>query len=507
MNITRPFPTSLIQSLLTAWGYIQRELLYIMWSIMDVALVTPISLALMSWAIFWPPGEVLLWLLLLILLPFNLVRLMSLLELPRPTQQNIMAVALLLTEIITIRTLLYSPDSLLDMRWVRQFFANLGEAGNLNWLRDLAVFLLVVLMWMRGIRLATRTFELNRAGLRLRVGGLIIAPLVVWLGSLRLPWSVAPFLLLFFLAGVTCVALVRAEQIEQERSGKSASLSPRWLGVIFLAGILTVFTAGALAVIVSGETAVAVVGTLAPLWTALNFGSTVVIATLAFLLLPLLNLLGIFMQWLATLLTPVVALWQSITPLPTPEPLDITLTPQVAEQVARTQTGNKLIIILLLVAVVLLVTLGLARLYRQATFAARESLPASQRLQRQRTEKESLGQRLLRRFGLWNNWRAAASIRRVYQQMLNAAESVGYPRAESETPYEFLKTLAKIWPEHQNETQLITQAYVRVRYGELPETQEELDAILQAWQVLEQTPPATTDIITPHNPTLQQEIK
>jgi hypothetical protein len=52
--------------------------------------------------------------------------------------------------------------------------------------------------------------------------------------------------------------------------------------------------------------------------------------------------------------------------------------------------------------------------------------------------------------------------------MLRAADANGYPRLEAETPYEFLKTLTKAWPNNHQEAWLITTAYVKVRYGELP---------------------------------------
>lgn len=74
--------------------------------------------------------------------------------------------------------------------------------------------------------------------------------------------------------------------------------------------------------------------------------------------------------------------------------------------------------------------------------------------------------------------------------MSDVAESFGYPRLEAETPYEYLTSLARVWPQAATETQLITQAYVRVRYGEIPETRAELEQILAAWRTLLNTLPA-----------------
>jgi hypothetical protein len=91
----------------------------------------------------------------------------------------------------------------------------------------------------------------------------------------------------------------------------------------------------------------------------------------------------------------------------------------------------------------------------------------------------------LKRLGFLRRRLAAASIRRIYQDMCGLAGSSGYPRLETETPYEYLQTLRQAWPENTAETLLITEAYNRVRYGELPETQAELDEIEAAWKRLE----------------------
>ena len=68
--------------------------------------------------------------------------------------------------------------------------------------------------------------------------------------------------------------------------------------------------------------------------------------------------------------------------------------------------------------------------------------------------------------------------------MCMAAAQKGYPRAEHETPYEYLATLAKAWPAQGAETTLITEAYNRAHYGELPENEAEMQQILDAWKRL-----------------------
>ena len=479
------------------WGYVQHELLYLTYGLMDVALITPVALALMRWARYWPPGEVLLWLLLIMLLPFNLARLMSALQIPPSRQQSVMAVSLILTIVIVVRSLLHDPQSLFDFRWMAEFYTSLATENGL-WARDFSIFVLIALMWARGIRLATRSFDVQRIGLRLRVGGLMFAPVAIWFAYQRLLWDVTPFLLLFFVAGLTAIALVRAEEVEQYRSGHSASLSPRWLGVVFAASLLTVFTAGGLAVTISGEPAVAVVGWLAPFWLAVEFAAAVALTTLAYLAVPLLAIVEPILQLLifalGYLLARVLAQLALVIPaerLGAAEDVN-SLLEGITSAASEIGTGGRLIILLLMLALVLLVALIMRRLYQQAILAAGDGQMIDG--DGEGSDETGRGRQLLQRLGFLRHWRTAASIRRIYQQMLRAAAARGFPRVESETPYEYLMTLARLWPENRADSQLITEAYVKIRYGQLPETKAELDAIKGAWQRLERTRPVELDV-------------
>jgi hypothetical protein len=144
-------------------------------------------------------------------------------------------------------------------------------------------------------------------------------------------------------------------------------------------------------------------------------------------------------------------------------------------------------VVLLMLAAIVVVALALVRVYQQAALAARDS--TASRADRADDDEPGAGRRLLERLGLLRQWRTAASIRRVYRLMCRAAAAAGYPRLEAETPYEYLPTLAQVWPENAAEARLITDAFIRVRYGELPETAEELEAIRAAWRRLEGTEP------------------
>jgi hypothetical protein len=496
---------------MTAWGHLQHELLYITWAIMDAALLTPFLMSLMGWARYWRPGTVLLWLVVLMLFAFNLTRLMSSVQLPTQHQQTVMAVTLFLIIIVTLPIFFHDGSPVFRFGWVAELMQAINETKNNLWLQDAIVFGAILLVWSRGLKLGRREYSISRAGLRLRVGGLLIAPMVVWLANTRLLWDSSPYILLFFLAGVTAVALIRAEEIEKGHSGQALALDPRWLTAVLLASLLTIFLAGAIAIIVSGESATGIIGWLAPAWISLRFIGTVAVTTLFFLLIPFLQMIDILTNWIGNVLDVIVpwmaAKWAffgkivgkffinkrvSLRPLGEESIFPFLENRFIFDEIEglgfQLSRNAQIIIVLLAISIILLIALAVNRLYQQTAVIIRKSKQIQS--QDDPLEDESLLQRLLGRLGILRNWQTAVSIRRLYRKMLRAADGSGYPRLEAETPYEFLKTLSKTWPDNRRETELITAAYVKIRYGELPETDAELEAIKSAWRTLEQTQPA-----------------
>jgi len=77
---------------------------------------------------------------------------------------------------------------------------------------------------------------------------------------------------------------------------------------------------------------------------------------------------------------------------------------------------------------------------------------------------------------------AAARIRRIFARLMQLAAELGAPRPQAQTPLEYLPALEALFPDHAAELRLITDAYLRVRYGEVPETEAEVTAIDGAWE-------------------------
>jgi hypothetical protein len=92
--------------------------------------------------------------------------------------------------------------------------------------------------------------------------------------------------------------------------------------------------------------------------------------------------------------------------------------------------------------------------------------------------------RLRRRLFGRGNLLAATRIRWIYAQLMRLSSELGRPRLPSVTPREFLPHLGSIFPEDQDFLASITEAYIKVRYGEYPETSSEVEEVVQGWDEL-----------------------
>lgn len=401
-----------------------------------------------------------------------------------------MVVALIATILVAWRTLLYEPKSPIDFSWVGEFIRHFNQNDNPFWSRDIAIFVVVVFMWWRGISLIGRSVDIGEVGLRLRTSILLAVFFVAGLAGSQLEWPVTPFILLFFFSSLIAIVLTRVEQLERARSGHSFPLGPRWMLAVVGAAALVVFLTGIITGFISGQSINDAVGALSPLWLAITYLASTALMTLALLSEPLLVILSWLFKLIFDLIDPVLGsglgdfLDAFQPPAPTTIPEELTDSTSTAIQFPR-----QLLPPLIMLFFVLLVSLTLGRLFRtmrQPTQTDSEGLSPLSDIGELRSP--GIGRRLLERLSLLRRWRTAASIRHVYREMCQKASHHGFPRTISETPYEYLDTLAQAWPNNGSETTLITEAFIRVRYGELPETQQELNDILASWKRLEETP-------------------
>jgi hypothetical protein len=80
-----------------------------------------------------------------------------------------------------------------------------------------------------------------------------------------------------------------------------------------------------------------------------------------------------------------------------------------------------------------------------------------------------------------NRYLTAMRIRQTYMRLLDACDKLGIPRPVAFTPLEYLPVPVRLFPQHKEGVERITQAYIMVRYGEIPEDESEVEQILADW--------------------------
>ncbi|MBC7647162.1 MAG: DUF4129 domain-containing protein [Pseudopedobacter sp.] len=79
------------------------------------------------------------------------------------------------------------------------------------------------------------------------------------------------------------------------------------------------------------------------------------------------------------------------------------------------------------------------------------------------------------------------TVRALYARFLEHMGQRGLLRLESETPWEFWRTVSKTYPELEDDAHALTWAYMPVRYGNLPD-REGFEAAFRALEHLESVP-------------------
>ncbi|NLX10276.1 MAG: DUF4129 domain-containing protein [Chloroflexi bacterium] len=346
------------------------------------------------------------------------------------------------------------------------------------------VIVWVLVLWWRGYRLGSAYMTLVRASFGMRLG--ILSFFIVILaagGDLRADvLSLLPF---FFFFGLLASSLARADSLNLDRAGRDSPFGRGWIASLFV--ITLALTAS---------------GYVAALWLA-GLDTTQAAEALA-------TIGGGLLTLIFLLLSPLLLLAQAIYDLiprgsGTPvqfetgqrEPPDQISTPWLAD--VFTVLGDALVVIVLLLVAIMVLALiwflFIARGDRQEqNHEERESIGTGEVVGGLRTALRDSLRRLMgalglfQQFGLGRDLFAALTIRRIYARMEKLAGKRGYPRTLSETPYEYRRELHLAFPGMDSDVQTITEAYVAVRYGDVPESRAELDQVRAAWDRLDSSP-------------------
>jgi hypothetical protein len=424
-------------------------------------------------------------------------RILDRLQLDLLYQRVILIVTVAITTALIMRFLLYPSYSLLDFGW-------LGKAGEsllyfYSLPPEVGVSAIALFLWWRGVSIGQRNLTFQRVAFSFRLGVLLLVFSAPLLSILVAYDSAAPvlspvevFILPFFFFSLLAVALARVEEVNRAKGGVGAPFNFSWLAIL-LGSIVTVLVAAWLiSQAYSIEGFAQVLRWLRPVFNPL-------LRVVEYILNLLFKLLTPLLEWLARIFRGAFETFaQNIEGIEIPQPLP----PENLRSAEPIKPPRLLVdalryVCLGLIGVGILVGLALGlrrRLDRQRRGSeTRESLWSSAVFAdgmlnslRDGWDRFRDIAGLVGRFGPGMRLYAAVSIRKIYANMARLAERQGFPRQPAQTPYEYLPTLGLAFPDCQVEATAITEAYVNVHYGEVPESLKDLQHIRECWEQIQE---------------------
>ena len=375
--------------------------------------------------------------------------------------------------LLVIRLHVYPDRPLFHLDWVADMVESLFSMLNVL-PPDLLILILALVAWWRGIVASRQEADIDQIWYRFRLGvfGLLVYLIVAAFGP---PPEVTGLLFGFFFFGLMSVALARILELGGIHS--SSLGSRQWVSVLAGAILGSLALALLASLIFAQGTVRTVLGWFRPLVRLVERLLWYVVSALVYLIWPLLEMLlnfarSVTADQLNIFMSPLMS------PLASPQEF----AEQAAESTGLGSFCKATAVVLIAVGGLYLVSLAIRRLAErrdEENQDERESLWSSgdllndlkDGLQRTLEGLRNLGRRETR------GHRSAASIRKMYASVVDLAEEAGYPRDLAETPYEHRAVLYQAFPGGNRAVDAITEAYVRVHYGEVPDTREEMEQL------------------------------
>lgn len=416
--------------------------------------------------------------LVLILGTLYATRAMDAVRIPTPIQRAVVLIGMIGASALAMNVAVFTAPYLSDWAWLRAPSSHILDLARLLPETFIAA---IGVAWLcrRGLQLADRLPSIVDVARSFQIGVVMLALLVV----MNVERDFTIFIPAYFFCQLLAISLTRVEMIARERGARAAhGASGWWVAVLVSSTGVVVFLASLISAVILG---IGPDELLMRLWPLLS----IIAAPVVLIFIAFVAVLGIILEiiiqplqnWLATLATQFFNLSPGLD--------------NPAEKMKQTETTvhtgqyvQVIAMILLVLAVLVAVAWGMRR--RRLT-DGEEELHESvwsgnallQKLYRQLQNRLAQLRNLAGiagRFGTSGLF-AALTIRRIYAQTVRLAASRGYPRPAAHTPYEHLTALGQAFPGCESDLSRLTEAYVGVHYGELPERAEALAEIRAAF--------------------------
>ncbi len=409
-------------------------------------------------------------------------------RLPLAGQRWALLGILLLSAPLLTRLHVYGQVPLRSWAWLKEWAADWGTLTSGVTGAPAALGTLLV-CWWRGMRLHDRPLSLQAVAFSFRLN-------VLWLVAAGLLWSpalgedIAPLVYAFFLAALVAMAVARVDEIAALPGGAEQPFGTAWLTTVVGSSLVVVGSGWLLARVVSPAGFRQLGIWLAPLGHVLERALYQGLLVLGVVMEPILEWLIRLVQQIAVWVAEGLEAFQPPAPGPQPTPMP---GGGGAAGIPWGEITKWLVIVLLLMISLAGLAFSLRKLGQREPAEGREerrrTLPGGVWREDALSNLQNLVQSMLDRLAglrpsrLGMEWYAEISIRNIYLNLCQLAAARGYPRPAVFTPYEYLSLLYRAFPGAEREDiQHITDAYVRMRYGEMPSSWGELQAIRQAWQ-------------------------
>ncbi|MCP4541891.1 MAG: DUF4129 domain-containing protein [Chloroflexi bacterium] len=401
-------------------------------------------------------------------------------------RSSLLGLGMLLSGLFFVHQLRHAQTSLWDLTWLADIFRN-PQSG--EWISpDLAVFLLVLFVWWRGVLLAQRRLDSDTVISCFRSGMIMLAITTIASGYL-LPSPPHQFVFAFFFVSLLGIALARAEEVGQRYGGSQSPFSLGWLATVVAASLGVLILAAGVATLLTGENLNRFLG---PIWEAQQALLTLLLYVLLFLMSGIMRAVMEFLQSLFVGLdTSGVEFALDLI-----EEGELESLQESAFSPGQLTMAKTIGVIFVVLILLLLITLSVRRMRARAGRRHdeyRESVWEGINMRGSLSDLLNDGRRRLGEMAdALNRSRlgqmfVALTIRRIYAHLGALAAELGHPRALHETPYEYQPSLEQAFPDSHEQVAQITQAYIDVHYGQVPDQMADLQAIRTAWEHVQET--------------------
>ncbi len=367
----------------------------------------------------------------------------------------------------------------------------------------LALLATNLFLWQRAASATSRELSFFSVGVSFRAGLLLLmvtGTLYTGLGGENL----VPLLWIFLGFGLTAVAIARVQEKAEDAKSIGRPLAPQRFVQLMLAVLGTLGVAALLSRGYAPEKVWAFLFvTLAPVWHVVRVAGLFVLRGLSVILEPL-------MTWLIEWLRNIFALgWTELLPQ---SPVGGTEQPEAsapsatAQAVAHvlSQIGSVVVVVVVVAIVIRLLLFFLDKSKkRNLRDGDEEATPedisfGGNILERGVRALKDMAA-LMRRFGMTQQLLAAVSVQNIYANLCRIARHRGYARRLAQPPDDYLPTLQRAFGGQDEALQRITNAYMRVHYGEHPITMAELAQLRADYQRVRDAEAAVENSV-PHAP-------